>query len=234
MTRRNGIGLREVAGVIFFLYPRRAVLALVLMSTQAFCYNAIFFTYALILTRFYRVPSGEVGWFLLPFALGNFVGPLLLGPLFDSVGRKPMIAVTYGLAGALLCLTGWLFRLGALGAVEQTVAWSVIFFFASAGASSAYLTVGECFPLEVRAMAIALFYAIGTGVGGVAGPAVFGILIGQGSRGGILWGYLFGGALMLLAAATELWLGVKAERQGLEAVARPLSQAQAGPGAPAA
>ena len=225
LVRRTRTTLLEVARSLLVNHPRRTVLGLVLMSTQAFCYNAIFFTYALILTRFYGVPVAAVGWFLLPFALGNVLGPLLLGPLFDSLGRKPMIAVSYGLAGILLCITGWMFQQGMLDAVQQTIAWSVIFFFASAGASAAYLTVGECFPLEIRAMSIALFYAIGTGVGGVAGPAVFGALIGQGSRTGILGGYLFGGALMLLAAVTELVLGVKAERRGLEAVAPPLSSA---------
>src|SRR5439155_19229467 len=136
-------------------------------ATQAFCYNAIFFTYALILTQFFSVPAASVGWFMLPFAAGNFAGPLLLGHLFDSVGRRTMIAATYALAGALMIFVGWLFARGILGAAALTLAWSVIFFFASAAASAAYLTVGECFPLETRAMVIALFYAFGTGLGGV-------------------------------------------------------------------
>ena len=206
-------------------YPRRTMLGLTLMATQAFFYNAIFFTYALILTRFYDVTAASIGWFMLPFALGNFLGPLLLGPLFDSVGRKPMIAATYGISGALMALTGYLFAYGILSAVEQTAAWMVIFFFASAGASAAYLTVSECFPLETRAMAIALFYAIGTGIGGIAGPAIFGALIENGARGGLMWGYLFGGLLMLLAAGVELMIGVAAECHPLESVAPPLSQA---------
>jgi MFS family permease len=195
------------------------------MATQAFCYNAIFFTYGLILTRFYGVSAGDVGWFLLPFALGNFLGPLTLGHLFDRIGRRTMISSTYAIAGVLLALTGWLFREGVLSAESQTLAWTVIFFFASAAASAAYLTIGESFPLETRAMSIALFYAIGTGVGGVAAPAVFAALIGSGSRTQILWGYLFGGGLMIFAALAELILGVRAERRPLEEVAPPLSLA---------
>ncbi len=198
---------------------------MILMATQAFCYNAIFFTYGLILTRFYGVSAAAVGWFLLPFALGNFLGPLLLGHLFDLWGRKLMIGSTYAIAGVLLAFTGWLFQQGVLDAASQTALWTVIFFFASAAASAAYLTIGESFPLETRAMSIALFYAIGTGIGGVAAPAVFGALIGSGSRVEILWGYLFGGALMLVAALAEAVLGVKAERRPLEEVAPPLSLA---------
>jgi MFS family permease len=213
----------DIARSLVVRYPKRTVLGVVLMATQAFCYNAIFFTYALILTKFYDVPAASIGWFILPFAAGNFLGPLLLGHLFDSVGRRPMIAATYGLAGALLCVTGWMFAEGMLTAVSQTVAWTVIFFFASAGASAAYLTVGETFPLEIRAVTISLFYAFGTLLGGVAGPAVFGALIDTGERSQILWGYLLGGGLMLLAAAVELALGVAAERKPLEEVARPLS-----------
>ncbi len=223
LFHRSHTGLVETLRVLVRLYPRRSVLGFVLMATQAFCYNAIFFTYALILTTFYRIPAGKVGWFLLPFAIGNVLGPLLLGRLFDQVGRRVMIGATYALAGVLLALTGWLFREGLLTAETQTLAWTVIFFFASAAASAAYLTVGECFPMETRAMSIALFYAIGTGVGGVAAPAIFGMLIGSGSRTEILWGYLFGGGLMLLAAVVALWLGVDAERRPLEEVAPPLS-----------
>ena len=215
----------EVAFCLLRSYPRRTTLCLVLMSTQAFCYNAIFFTYALILTKFYGVAAKDVGWFILPFAAGNVAGPLLLGRLFDSVGRKPMIATTYGVAGALLCLTGWMFANGWLTAETQTAAWMVIFFFASAAASAAYLSVGELFPLEIRAITISLFYAVGTLLGGVAGPVVFGALIDTGTPQNIAAGYLFGGVLMLVAAAVQLWLGVAAERQPLEAVAPPLSLA---------
>ena len=205
-------------------FPRRAVLGLVLMSAQAFFYNAIFFSYALVLTRFYAVPSAAIGWYMLPFALGNFLGPLLLGPLFDTIGRKPMIAFTYAVSGVLLAIVGWLFRESMLDAVQLTVCWSVIFFFASAAASAAYLTVSESFPLEARALAIAFFYAVGTGIGGVASPVLFGALIGGGERGEVFLGYLFGAALMVGAAIVELAIGVKAERQPLEQVARPLSQ----------
>jgi MFS family permease len=178
-----------------------------------------------VLTRFEGVSPAAVGWFILPFAAGNFLGPLLLGPLFDSIGRRPMIALTYGLAGALVILVGVLFCLGVLDAAEQTAGWSVVFFFASAAASAAYLTIGESFPLEMRALAIALFYAAGTAIGGIAGPALFDALIATGSRSEILEGYLLGGALMLAAAATELALGISAERRSLEDIAAPLSQA---------
>ncbi|WP_312164486.1 MFS transporter [Phenylobacterium sp.] len=213
----------DIARSLIVHHPRRTVLGLVLMATQAFCYNAIFFTYALILTKFYAVPASAIGWFILPFAAGNFLGPLLLGHFFDSIGRKPMIALTYGVAGVLLCVTGWMFSEGLLTAASQTAAWTVIFFFASAGASAAYLTVGESFPLETRAVTISLFYAFGTLLGGVGGPALFGALIDTGARSQILWGYLLGGGLMLVAAVVELFLGVAAERKPLEEVARPLS-----------
>ncbi len=204
-------------------YRQRTWLGVTLMAAQAFCYNAVFFTYALILTRFYNVASGNVGLFILPFALGNFLGPLMLGRLFDTLGRRVMITATYGLSGVLMALTGWMFALGWLDAVQQTIAWTIIFFFASAAASSAYLTVGESFPLEVRAIAIALFYAFGTGVGGVAGPVLFGALIDTGSRMSILYGYLLGGVLMVAAAVVAAFLGVDAERRSLEDIAPPLS-----------
>jgi MFS family permease len=201
------------------------VLGICLIAAQAFCYNAVFFTYALILTRFYAIPSADIGWFMLPFAAGNFLGPLVLGRLFDTLGRRLMITTTYALSGVLMALTGWLFTLGVLDAAQQTAAWTVIFFVASAAASSAYLTVGESFPLEVRAVAIALFYAFGTGVGGVAGPALFGVLIDTGSRVSILWGYLLGGGLMVGAAVVAGFLAVPAERRALEDIAPPLSSA---------
>ncbi len=208
---------------LFSRYIKRTILGTALMAAQAFCYNAVLFTYALILTRFYDIPSGRVGLFMLPFALGNFAGPLLLGRLFDSLGRKTMIVATYALSGVLMIGTGWLFAQGTLDATQQTAAWTVIFFFASAAASSAYLTVGESFPLEVRAVAISLFYAFGTAVGGIAGPALFGALIETGSRQEILWGYALGGSLMVIAAGFEAVLGIAAERRSLEDVAPPLS-----------
>ncbi len=204
-------------------YPRRIVLGLTLMSAQAFFYNAIFFSYALVLTRFYEVPAASVGWYILPFALGNFLGPLALGPLFDSIGRKPMIGLTYALSGVLLAVVGWLFRENLLTAAQLTWCWTGIFFFASAAASSAYLTVSESFPLEARALAIALFYALGTALGGAVSPWLFGVLVGSGERGAVFVGYLVGAGLMIAAAATEFAIGIKAERQPLESVARPLS-----------
>ncbi len=164
-----------------------------------------------------------IGWYMLPFALGNFMGPLLLGPLFDTLGRKPMIAFTYAISGVLLAIVGWLFREEMVDAVTLTICWSGIFFFASAAASAAYLTVSESFPLEARALAIAFFYAVGTAIGGVASPWLFGMLVGTGERGEVFLGYLFGAGLMIGAALVELAIGVKAERQPLESVARPIS-----------
>jgi MFS family permease len=213
----------ETVFAVIRQYPRRAVLGLVLMGAQAFFYNAIFFSYALVLTRFFNVPSGSIGWYILPFALGNFAGPLLLGPLFDTIGRKPMIVFTYAISGVLLAIVGYLFRDGLVGATVLTACWTGIFFFASAAASSAYLTVSESFPLEARALAIAFFYAVGTATGGAAAPYLFGALIGTGERTEVYLGYLFGAALMIGAAAVELAIGIKAERQSLENVARPLS-----------
>ena len=214
------------AGVksLFGQYRRRTIVGVSLMTAQAFCYNAIFFTYALILTDFYHIPSGQVGWFILPFAAGNFAGPLVLGPLFDSLGRKVMITATYVTSGGLLIATGWLFSLGVLDAMQQTAAWTVIFFFASAAASSAYLTVAEVFPLEVRATAIALFYAFGTAIGGVSGPAVFGQLIQSGSRESLFYGYALGGVLMVAGGLVQAWLGLDCQRRALEDVAPPLCQ----------
>jgi MFS family permease len=224
--RARPAGFADLATSLFRLYPRRAVLGLVLMTAQAFCYNAIFFTYALVLGRFYGVPPNDVGLYLLPFAISNFIGPLVLGPLFDTWGRRQMIATTYALSGLLLGLTAVLFVAGLLDAATQTLAWTVVFFFASAAASSAYLTVSECFPLEVRALSIALFYALGTGIGGVGAPWLFGALIGTGEPVAIAWGYALGAALMLVAAAAAAWLGVSAECKPLEAIARPLSTAE--------
>jgi MFS family permease len=220
---RHHTPLNEVAKTLFSTYRQRTFVGLSLMAAQAFFYNAIFFTYALILTDFYDVGIDSVGWYILPFAAGNFLGPLLLGRLFDTIGRKPMIVFTYAISGVLLAGTGYLFSLGILSAPSQTLAWMIIFFFASAAASSAYLTVGEVFPVEIRALAIAFFYAIGTGVGGIAGPLLFGVLIETGSRESVFGGYLLGAVLMIVAALVQLKWGVSAERKALEAVARPLS-----------
>jgi MFS family permease len=220
---RHHTDLRALFDTLFRRYPRRAVLSLTLIGSQAFLYNAIFFTYALVLTRFYGVAPEDTGIYLLPFALGNFLGPLLLGRFFDTIGRRVSIATTYAISGVLLIATGMLFVDGRLTALEQTLLWSVIFFFASAAASAAYLTVSELFPLELRALAIAVFFALGTLLGGVAAPWLFGILIGTGSRDSVFVGYALGAVLMLAAAAIEVWLGVDAERQSLEFVAPPLS-----------
>jgi MFS family permease len=217
------VRLLDVARVLFRTYRNRSVYSLVLMASQAFFYNAIFFTYALVLGRFFGVADARIGLYILPFAAGNFLGPLLLGRLFDVVGRRPMIASTYAASGVLLAATAILFVNGQLSAVGQTAAWSVVFFFASAAASSAYLTVGESFPLEMRALSIALFYALGTALGGIVGPWLFGMLIGSGERRAIAAGYLLGAVLMLIAAAVTLRLGVAAERRSLEDVASPLS-----------
>jgi MFS family permease len=212
----------EVAHVITVRYRSRAVLGITLMAAQAFFYNAIFFTYALMLTRFYGVAADRVGYYIFPFAIGNFLGPLVLGRLFDSVGRRRMIAVTYSISGILLLLTAYAFHAGMLSAAAQTACWSIIFFFASAAASSAYLTVSEIFPLEMRAVAISLFYAAGTALGGFVGPPLYGAMIEDGSRGGLFAAYALAGALMCVAAFIAWKLGIDAERRPLEEVAPPL------------
>jgi MFS family permease len=222
LRSRTHTPIAEVARTLLRTYRQRTLVGLSLMAAQAFFYNAIFFTYALVLTDFYGVPGAQVGWYILPFAAGNFAGPLVLGPLFDTIGRRRMIALTYALSGALLIVTGYLFRIDVLSAPAQTAAWMIIFFFGSAAASSAYLTAGETFPLEVRALAIAFFYAIGTGIGGMAGPWLFGILIDSGSRGSVADGYFLGAALMIFAAAIAWRWGVAAERKPLESVCPPL------------
>lgn len=220
---RTHTSWREIWDAIAHEHRRRSFLGFILMLTQAFFYNAIFFTYALVLIKFYGVPEKNVGGYLLVFALGNVLGPLLLGQLFDTVGRKQMIAATYGLAGILLALTAWFFHAGLLTAHTQTLAWTIIFFIASAAASSAYLTVSEIFPLEIRALAIAIFYAIGTLAGGVGAPLLFGWIIGKGSSAALSLGYLLAAALMIFGALTEIWIGVPAERRSLEDIAAPLS-----------
>ena len=222
MRALRSIPWGEVAHVILVRYRRRAVLGITLMASQAFFYNAIFFTYALMLTRFYGVPEERVGYYIFPFAIGNFLGPLLLGRLFDSVGRRRMIAFTYAISGLMLIATAYAFQQGVLGATAQTVCWSVIFFFASAAASSAYLTVSEIFPLEMRAVAISLFYAAGTALGGFVGPPLYGAMIEDGSRGGLFAAYALAGGLMCIAAFVALKLGVDAERRSLEEVTPPL------------
>ena len=210
-----------VAQVLLQTYPSRMVLGLTLMVTQSFLYNAIFFTYAMVLTKFYGVPAHAVGLYVLPFAFGNFLGPLLLGRLFDTIGRKPMIGFTYGLSGVLLAGTGYLFWQGQLTQMTQTLLWSFIFFFASAGASAAYLTVSEVFPMEIRAMAIAFFFVVAQGASVVA-PWLFGKLV-ETSALSVFYGDLIGAGFMLTGAIVAMLFGVKAERQSLETIALPLS-----------
>ena len=220
---RKRTPLWEIAHTLVKRHRQRTYVGLALMVAQAFFYNAIFFTYALILTDFYGVRSDHVGYYLLPFAASNFLGPVLIGRLFDTWGRRPMIAFTYIVSGLLLAATGFLFAHDLITAQTQTLCWMVIFFFASAAASSAYLTVSETFPLEMRALAIALFYAVGTAIGGIVGPWLFGVLIDTGSRASVFGGYLVGALLMVSAGAIAWRWGVAAERKPLEMVARPLT-----------
>jgi MFS family permease len=223
LRARTHTPISEVVSTLFRAHRQRTYVGLALMASQAFFYNAIFFTYALVLTDFYGVPADRVGWYILPFAAGNFLGPVFLGRLFDTIGRRPMIAFTYAASGVLLAATGWLFAHDLVSVTTLTACWMVIFFFASSAASSAYLTVSETFPLEIRALAIAIFYAIGTGVGGISGPLLFGALIETGSRWSVFSGYLLGATLMLAAAVVAALWGVAAERKPLESVARPLA-----------
>jgi MFS family permease len=221
-SRQAAPTVRQVLHVLVHRYRRRSVVALAMMVSQAFFYNAIFFTYSLVLTRFMNVPQEDVALYIFPFALGNVLGPLLLGPLFDRVGRRRMIAVTYVSAGIALALTGWAFTEGLLNARTQALCWSAVFFLASAAASSAYLTVSEVFPLETRALAISVFYAIGTGAGGFIGPVLFGALIESGSREAVGAGYAVAAVLVIVAGLLALRHGVDAERKPLEEVAAPL------------
>ncbi|HVZ06386.1 MFS transporter [Rhodopila sp.] len=221
---RRVFGFGLIVRAMLTRHPGRSALALALMVAQAFLYNSVFFTYGLVLTRFHAVPAGHVGAYILPLTLGNFLGPICLGPLFDTIGRKPMIAGTYAVAGALLAGVAFLFGFDMLSAWGQTLCWMVIFFVASAAASSAYLTASEIFPLETRAMAIALFYALGTLLGGVTAPALFGWLIGTGDMWLVAYGYLFAAGLMIGAAICEVILGVEAAGRPLEDVAAPLSE----------
>jgi len=217
--------------VLLGAYPSRSALSLSLMISQSFLYNAIFFTYGLVLTHFYDVPGPAVPKFFFAFAAGNLLGPLTIGRLFDTIGRKPMIAGTYAASGLLLAVSGYLFAVGALNAVTQTVLWSVIFFIASAAASSAYLTCSEIFPLEIRAQAIAFFFAIAQ-ICGAAGPWIFGHLIGDQQRPDptrLFYGYLFAAVVMVYAAVLEALIGVKAERASLEDIAQPLSAVRGSP-----
>jgi MFS family permease len=211
--------LHQVAAVLLHRYRMRSVVVLAMMLAQAFIYNAIFFTYSLVLTRFYQVPDHRVALYIFPFALGNVLGPFLLGPLFDSVGRRRMISLTYFFSGLGLALTGWAFMAGWLTAFTQALCWTVVFFVASTAASAAYLTVSEVFPLEMRALAISIFYAIGTGTGGFIAPILFGWLIESGSRSSVAIGYAIGAVLAFLAGWLAQRHAVHAERKALEEVA---------------
>jgi MFS family permease len=220
---RKVFGFGLVLGSMAGKNTGRSFLALSLMVAQAFLFNAVFFTYGLVLATFYHIEDARTGVYILPLAAGNFLGPLLLGHLFDTVGRKKMIAGTYGLSGLMLIAVAVLFGMGALTAWTQTFCWMAIFFVASAAASSAYLTVSEIFPLETRAMAIALFYALGTLIGGVSAPFLFGYLIGTGSQWAVAWGYFGAAVLMIGAAVCEAYLGIEAAGKSLEDVSTPLS-----------
>ena len=220
---RGPVGFGELAQVMLRTYPTRTVLGLALIISQAFLYNGLFFTFPLVLSNFYHVPSDRTGLYLLPFTLSNFLGPVLLGRWFDTIGRRPMIGGTYTISAVLLALTGYLFMAGLLTATTQTALWALIFFFASSAASSAYLTVSEIFPVELRGMVIALFYAVGTLLGGTLAPWLFGRLIEGGKRTELFFGDLLASALLLITVFIVWLYGVKAERSSLEDVAAPLS-----------
>ncbi|MEV6040933.1 MFS transporter [Nonomuraea sp. NPDC052116] len=222
--QRKSIGFVRIAHTMVALYPQRTILGLSLFIGQAFLYNAITFGYAQILATFFKIDT-NAGYYFAVIAVGNFLGPLLLGRLFDTVGRIPMISATYIGSGLLLLGTAWLFDQGLLNAVTLTACWSVVLFVASAGASSAYLTVSEIFPMETRALAIAFFFAIGTAAGGIAGPLVFASLVETGVPGDTALAFSIGGIVMIVAGLVELLFGVKAERKGLEAIATPLTAA---------
>ncbi|MBP2705136.1 MFS transporter [Microbispora sp. RL4-1S] len=223
IKQREHTPLTEVAATLLRRYPKRTTVGLALFVGQAFLYNSIFFTYALVLSTFFKVPDSGTAWYLIPIAVGNFLGPVLLGRFFDTVGRRVMIGGTYVLAGLLLIGTALLFDAHVLSPVTLTACWMAVFFFASAGASSAYLTVSEIFPMETRALAIALFYAVGTGLGGIIGPVLFGRLVESQNVGNVVLGYVVGAVLMIAAGLVEWFMGVEAARRSLEDIAQPLS-----------
>ncbi len=222
LATRSHTPLKEVFGAMGGDNKQRTFLSFSLMIAQSFFFNAIFFTYALIAKKFYHVADRELPMQLLPFAAASFLGPLLLGPLFDKIGRKPMITATYGIAGVMLLAVVFPFARGMLGLRGLGICFSVIFFVASSAASAAYLTVSEIFPLEIRAFAIAVFYSLGTLIGGVGAPAFFGLLIASGDRTHVAVGYAVGGVLMLGAAVLEFFIGVEAAGMSLESVSKPL------------
>ncbi|MGW1670462.1 MFS transporter [Streptomyces sp. NPDC002324] len=221
--QRESIGFGTIARTVFSRYRRRAILGFSLFIGQAFLYNAITFGFGAILTTFYDVPTSDTGYYFAVIAAGNLLGPLLLGKLFDTVGRKIMISSTYLLSGLLLFVTAWLFGRGSLDEVTLTACWCVVLFFASAGASSAYLTVSEVFPMETRAMAIAFFYALGTAAGGISGPLIFAELTESGVVGDTVLAFRIGASLMCAAGLVAAFLAVRAEQRSLEDIAEPLS-----------
>ena len=227
IRQRHSIGFVTIAHTLFARYPRRAVLGFSLFIGQAFLYNAITFGFAQILQTFFKIQPVSAGYYFAIIAVGNLFGPLLLGGLFDTVGRKVMISSTYILSGVLLLGTAWLFHAGHLNAVTMTVCWAVVLFFASAGASSAYLTVSEVFPMETRALAIAFFYAIGTAAGGISGPLLFSKLVSTGKVGDTVLAFVIGAILMIAGGLVAAFLGVRAERQSLEDIATPLTAHEA-------
>ncbi|MEU5463118.1 MFS transporter [Streptomyces althioticus] len=224
--QRTRTTFTEIARTVFARYRRRSTLGFALFIGQAFLYNAITFGFGAILTQFFDVPSGNTGYYFAVIAAGNFLGPLLLGKLFDTVGRRIMISGTYVLSGVLLFGTAWLFDRGSLTAATMTACWCVVLFFASAGASSAYLTVSEIFPMETRAMSIAFFYAIGTAAGGISGPLLFAELTNTGKVGDTVLAFQIGAGLMVAAGVVAAILAVNAERRSLEDIATPLSAAE--------
>jgi MFS family permease len=223
IQQRKTITLPEIAKTVVKTYPKRTVLGLALFIGQAFLYNSILFGYATLLSTFFHVATANAPYYLVAFAAGNLLGPLVLGGLFDSVGRRPTIAGTYILSGVLLLVTGYMFEQHQLNAGTLTLAWSVVFFFASAGVSAAYLTVSEIFPLETRALCIALFYAVGTGLGGIIGPQLFAPMIATGKASEVFKALAIGAVLMIVGGVTEIVFGLDAERRGLESIAKPLT-----------
>jgi MFS family permease len=228
ITEAPHLGIIELTKIFFGTYPRRSILGFTMMVTQAFLYNAIFFSYALVLKVFYHIPAAHLPYYFFPFAVGNLLGPLTIGHFFDTIGRRKMILFTYGVSGVLLLISAWLFHNGTLNATTQTAFWCVIFFLASAGASSAYLTVSEIFPLELRGQAISYFFALSQGAGGVVAPWLFGHLIGGANNthahtGPLTIGYVIGAAIMIVGGLVAWFFGIDAERRSLEDIANPLS-----------